>query len=186
MEIAVSHLRKFEAPVVMRDVYLAYPDVCRPLGALTEAIMRGPAPFEQKERELIAAYVSGLNACRYCYGIHTAVAGAFDVSSSTLEALLDDLETAPVKERLRPILRFARKLTLEPAKVAESDVGALRQAGWDDDAVFYTVSVVSLFNFYNRFADGIGLEIPSGYAAQAADFLSREGYDVFGRMNERD
>jgi AhpD family alkylhydroperoxidase len=32
------------------------------------------------ERELIAAYVAGLNACGYCHGIHIAVAEAFGIA----------------------------------------------------------------------------------------------------------
>lgn len=57
--------------------------------------------------ELIAAYVSGLNACGYCHGIHTAVAEAFGIAEGTFAGLLDDLDTAPVDERLRPLLRYA-------------------------------------------------------------------------------
>lgn len=181
----MTRLEKLGPSATMRDVYLAYPEVCRPLGALTEAVMRGPCPFSQKQRELIAAYVSGLNACQYCYGVHAEVAKACGLTPEILEALLDDFESAPVEERLRPILAYARKLTAEPAKITDSDAAAIKDAGWDDDALFYTVSVVSLFNFYNRFADGVGLDIPPGYAAEAARFLSRDGYDVFGRMNEQ-
>jgi AhpD family alkylhydroperoxidase len=69
------------------------------------------------ERELIAAYVCGLNACRYCHGVHTATAQAFGISEGTLGALLDDLGTAPVAERIKPLLRYVGKLTLTPAKI---------------------------------------------------------------------
>jgi AhpD family alkylhydroperoxidase len=42
--------------------------------------LRGPSPFTVAERELIAAYVSGLNACGYCHGIHRVTADAFGVA----------------------------------------------------------------------------------------------------------
>jgi AhpD family alkylhydroperoxidase len=41
-----------------------------------------------KDKELIAAYVSGLNACQYCYGVHAQTALAFGVSEGVLTQLL--------------------------------------------------------------------------------------------------
>ena len=40
----------------------------RPIMLFHQALLRGESPFSVKERELMAAYVSGLNACQYCYG----------------------------------------------------------------------------------------------------------------------
>lgn len=45
------------------------------------------------ERELIAAYVSGLNRCRYCHGVHTATAELLGVEEGTLRHLIDALLT---------------------------------------------------------------------------------------------
>jgi AhpD family alkylhydroperoxidase len=66
----MPQLRSLPAQPVIRDIYRAYPATCKPLGEFTEAAMRGPSPFAQGQRELIAAYVSGLNACTYCRGTH--------------------------------------------------------------------------------------------------------------------
>jgi uncharacterized peroxidase-related enzyme len=166
----------------MRDLYRAYPPTCRPLGELTETAMRGPSPFTQGERELIAAYVSGLNACVYCHGTHVGVAEACGVAPGLVKALLHDIETAPVEARMKPILRYARKLTLTPARMSEADASAIYDAGWDDDALYSTVLVAALFNFYNRFVDGVGLALQEDYVAEAAERLSTKGYDVFGQI----
>ncbi len=40
------------------------PETGRPLGELTEVLLRGPSTLTRGERELIAAYVSALNDCR--------------------------------------------------------------------------------------------------------------------------
>jgi hypothetical protein len=61
----MPRLRSLPKQPVMRDLYRAYPPSCRPLGELTESAMRGPSPFSQGQRGLIAAYVSGLNASVY-------------------------------------------------------------------------------------------------------------------------
>ncbi len=60
---------------VLLDVFRAFPQTARPLLEYHQALLRGPSPLSVAERELIAAFVSGLNACRYCHGVHTATAG---------------------------------------------------------------------------------------------------------------
>ena len=55
------------------------------------------------------------------------------------------------------MLEFAHKLNFEAGKVNQGDVDALRAAGVDDRGVLDIVLVVSLFNFMNRLADGLGV-----------------------------
>jgi uncharacterized peroxidase-related enzyme len=180
----MPRLRMLPDQPVMRDLYRAQPATCRPLGELTEAAMRGPSPFTQGERELIAAYVSGLNACVYCHGTHLGVAEACGVAPGLVEALLHDIETAPVDPRMKPVLRYARKLTLTPARVTDADASAIYDAGWDDGALYSTVLVAALFNFYNRLVDGVGLKLREDYVPEATKRLSSKGYDVFAQMGQ--
>jgi uncharacterized peroxidase-related enzyme len=178
----MTKLRSLPAEPVMRDLYKSQPATCKPLGELTEAAMRGPSPFTQGERELIAAYVSGLNACVYCHTTHVGVAAACGVDPELFKALLGDLDSAPIAEKMKPILRYARKLTQTPARMTEADAAAVYDAGWGDDALYSTVLVTALFNFYNRFVDGVGLALPGNYVPEAAKRLSTKGYDVFAQM----
>jgi uncharacterized peroxidase-related enzyme len=178
----MPQLRSLPAQPVMRDIYRAYPATCKPLGEFTEAAMRGPSPFAQGQRELIAAYVSGLNACTYCHGTHLAVAAACGVAPKVIKALLADIETAPIEAKMKPILSYARKLTLSPARMTAADAASVYDAGWDDDALYSTVLVTALFNFYNRLVDGVGLTLPEGYETEAGKRLPTQGYDVFSQM----
>lgn len=73
--------------------------------------MRGPSTLTLGERELIAAFVSGVNSCRYCHGTHARVAHGFGVDDGVFASLMDDIDRAPVEARLKPILRYVRKLT---------------------------------------------------------------------------
>jgi uncharacterized peroxidase-related enzyme len=178
----MPQLRSLPAEPVMRDLYRAYPATSKPLGELTEAAMRGPSPFTQGERELIAAYVSGLNACNYCHTTHVAVAAACGVEPDLVKALVADIESAPIEARMKPVLRYARKLTQSPARMTAAGAAAVYDAGWNDDALYSTVLVTALFNFYNRLADGVGLSLPEGYPAEAGKRLATQGYDVFAQM----
>src|ERR1051325_11464631 len=57
--------------------FLEYrPETARPLSELAEVLLRGPGTLTRGERELIAAYVSALNDCRYCSSSHGACAAA--------------------------------------------------------------------------------------------------------------
>ena len=56
------------------------------------------------------------------------------------------------------MLDFAVKLTTHPADMSEDDVKALRDHGFDDTAVSDIVQTTALFNYYDRLADGLGIE----------------------------
>lgn len=61
------------------------------------------------------------------------------------------------------MLDYAVKLTREPAAIAESDVEGLRRAGFDDRGILDIVLVTAYFNFVNRIADGLGVELEDVY-----------------------
>lgn len=141
-----------------------------------EAVMRGESPLSVAERETIAAYVSGLNACRYCHGVHEAAAQAFGLPAGVLVALLDDVDAAPVDTRLKPLLRYARRLTLEPARMTQRDVDAILEQGLGEQAVLDVAAVCGLFNLMNRLVEGAGITASPDYASMAGQRLRDGGY----------
>ena len=56
------------------DILRRFPAGVRALLEYHDAILRGASPLTVAERELIAAYVSGLNTCGYCHGAHRMIA----------------------------------------------------------------------------------------------------------------
>lgn len=76
-----------------------------------------------------------------------------------MEALARDWRRAVTGERLRAILAYAEKLTLAPAQVEEADLAPLRAAGLDDRGILEVAQVTAYFNFVNRMADGLGVEL---------------------------
>ncbi len=57
----------------------------------------------------------------------------------------------------RVMLDYAIKLTRAPKSVTAADLDALRDAGFGDVAIHDIAQVTSLFNYYNRLADGLGI-----------------------------
>ncbi|MEC3976944.1 carboxymuconolactone decarboxylase family protein [Amycolatopsis sp. H20-H5] len=142
----MSYLKSLPAETTLLQVFQAYPDTAGPLLDYHELVMRAPSPFTAGERELIAAYVSGTNACDYCHGIHTHTAEAFGVPEGLLTEALTDLDASPVDDRLKPVLRYVAKLTRTPAKMTQADADAVFEAGWDEAALHSAVLVCALFN----------------------------------------
>ncbi len=56
------------------------------------------------------------------------------------------------------MLDFAVKLTLTPARVTEDDVKELLKQGFDDGAIHDIVQITALFNYFDRLADGLGID----------------------------
>jgi uncharacterized peroxidase-related enzyme len=56
------------------------------------------------------------------------------------------------------MLDFAVQLTHTPAAVTEADVARLREHGFTDTAIHDIVQVTALFAYYNRLADGLGID----------------------------
>lgn len=63
-----------------------------------------------------------------------------------------------ISPRARALCAYARKLTHHPAEVTRDDVEALRDAGCDDAAIHDAAQVVGFFAYYNRVADGLGVD----------------------------
>jgi len=73
-----------------------------------------------------------------------------------------DYTKAGLTPRERAMLDFAHKLTCTPSAMRESDVRSLRAVGFDDEAILRIVMLASFFNYINRVADALGVELDEG------------------------
>ncbi len=67
--------------------------------------------------------------------------------------------------RMRLLCAHAVKLTLRPWDMEEGDVSLLRGAGLSDRDIVDANQVVSYFNYVNRVADGLGVELEGRWPA---------------------
>ena len=70
-----------------------------------------------------------------------------------------DYRTARLNERERALCEFAEKLTRAPAQINRSEIDKLRLVGLSDRDVLDAVEVISYFNYINRIADGLGVDL---------------------------
>jgi len=77
--------------------------------------------------------------------------------------LVKHLKTDPANAPLEPpdkaMIDFALKLTREPWTVKRDDVEFLQRSGFSEEQVVDIVLITCTFNFMDRLADGLGVEL---------------------------
>ena len=99
-----------------------------------------------------------------------------DIDAEAIEAIEAGPEAAGVDDKLRPILRFATKLTQTPEAVRQPDIEALRAAGWSDQSIEDAINVVAVINYVNRLVDAFGIKGNETYFKHVGSTLAKQGY----------
>ena len=145
-------------PTHLSDLFKQFPEHIEHLMRFTDGILREDGELSIAERELIATFVSGLNACKFCFDSHLIYARVFGVEVGIVEALLEDIDSANVDDKLKPILHYVKKLNTLPSQMIKADAQKVYDAGWSEKALFEAVKVCGLFNMMNRIIEGAGVD----------------------------
>lgn len=129
-----------------------------PLLEYHDAILRSDSELSEGERELIAAYVSSLNDCHYCFTAHRDYAKAFGIAPEVFGDMKIAVDHPSLPEKMRPVLTYVRRLTVDPSGVNEADAQAVYDAGYGEEGLFDIISVTALYNFMNRILEGAGIK----------------------------
>ena len=87
-----------------------------------------------------------------------------------MRSVLADLESSSLDAKDKALLRFVAKVNHASPSITAADMQPLYEAGWDDEAIYFTITVCALFNFYNRWIDASGVHA-----------MSDEGHREVGR-----
>jgi len=110
------------------DAFETWPDTFGHFGPISQAILRdAKSSLTAGEREVIGTFVSRLNQCSYCSKVHNSAVGAFGYPEDLVERLLDDIDTAPIREeRVRPNCRKSSEThTRTQAEDCERSAGGM-------------------------------------------------------------
>lgn len=141
----------------LADVFKRFGLGVWPLCEYHDIVLRGPSDWSVAERELMAAFVSGLNACGFCHASHTMIAELHGVNAGILDRLLEDPAHQAVTPGLASVLAYLRKLTLTPSRMTDADAQAVFAESVSEQALYDAIAVCALFNFMNRLVDGCGV-----------------------------
>jgi uncharacterized peroxidase-related enzyme len=122
------------------------------------ALMFAPGPLSRREREAIAVTVSAANGCAYCVAHHLEPLRRYEKKPAILDAIREAPDSL-TDLRLRAMLLYARMLTTQPAAMRQVHVQALRDVGLDDAQILRVGEITAYFNFVNRLALGLGVQV---------------------------
>ena len=82
------------------------------------------------------------------------------------------------------MLDYAIKLTRDPGGVTADDTGSLRAAGFGDRAILDICQIASYYNYVNRLADGLGVELEEQWE-EADHTVTWEGFEALRGAKRR-
>ena len=75
-----------------------------------------------------------------------------------------DLDNSDLSDKEKALFRFVDRVNHQSPQITADDLAALRAIGWEDEAIYYAITVCALFNFYNRWVDASGVHALSDEA----------------------
>lgn len=179
----MAYLKSLPEKSHIADVFLKFPKGIPELLEFHDLYLRAESSLSVSEREMIAAFVSALNGCKFCFGSHSKIAALYGIDPSLFLELITNIETAKIDENFRPILKYVKKLTLTPSKITQVDIDLILKQGWSEEAVHTSATICALFNFMNRLVDGLGVseDTIATKSLSGNGHLSKSSYSDFGR-----
>jgi uncharacterized peroxidase-related enzyme len=114
------------------------------------------AELSAKQREQIALAVAELNGCDYCLAAHSAIGKMVGLSADQIR---DSRLGTAVDSKADALIKFARKVAVAHGRVSESDLDAVREAGFGDGAIAEVLANVALNVFTNYFNSAVQTDI---------------------------
>jgi uncharacterized peroxidase-related enzyme len=154
-------------------------DTAAPIRELTQVLMRGASTLTEAERELIATIVSHRNECKFCETAHTAAADVLLGEHSTCESIKQNINTAPVSEKMKKLLIIASQVQQSGKSVSKDSIQDAKDAGATDIEIHDTVLIAALFCLYNRYVDGLATVAPDdpAFYTSLGERLKKNGYN---------
>jgi len=112
----------------------------------------------RQQKEMIATYISKLNACPYCldsHGFFLLVHGAPEEVAN--KVIAGEIEDAALSNSDRQLLLYVGKVNSESFKTTKEDVQQLRDLGWSFEQIAEAVHVAAMMGLCNRVANAFGL-----------------------------
>ena len=146
----------------------------RAIFSVAQEVLRETSVLSSADRELIAAFTSSLNQCKFCTGSHKVFA---------LEQGADPIELEEVtsgnylSHRLAPVFNYLKTLTLNPSQLQQSQYDEVILAGFTEEELHDAILVCAAFNMYNRIVEGHFVQENSDTWNESASMISNVGYD---------
>lgn len=177
----MAHIELYNSYPGIRGLLTYRSEVAGPIAALTQVLLHAPHPtLSAGERELIAAYVSALNECKFCARSHTAIAKFYLNDAELVNQVIEDPTNAPVSDKMKALLMIAGAVQTGGKNVTPDYIDLARSSGATDLEIHDTVLIAATFCMFNRYVDGLGTWQPDDEESytQAAEHRAKTGYTL--------
>lgn len=112
--------------------------------------------LDPKLREQLALVAAGKNQCDYCASAHTLLGKGAGLEESELA---NNLKAQSSDAATQAALSFAATIVDQRGRVADSELAAVRQAGYSDGQIVEIIAVTCMNIFTNYFNHIAGTEV---------------------------
>jgi uncharacterized peroxidase-related enzyme len=121
--------------------------------AYHDTLMDKADGLSKAEREMIVVAVSSRNQCQYCVVAHGAILRIRAKNALIADQIAANWRKADLSAKQKAMLEFALKVTDRANEVNDADHEALREAGFDDEAIWDIAAIAAFFGMSNRLAN---------------------------------
>ncbi len=125
--------------------------------------MREDSGLTHLEHEMIALVSAATNGCVYCTSHHGALLREVTHDALFTEYLSRNYKLAELSPRHRAMLDFVVLVLTDAEHIEDPDRQALREVGFDDEAIFSIISTAAFYAGANRVAQATGLKPAAQY-----------------------
>lgn len=160
------------------------PETAAPMRELAHVLLHTSGQttdLSSRDRELIAAFVSSRNECRFCTMSHGAAATHLNGGDSSLLAdVCENYQGADLSAKMKALLAIAAAVQIDGKKVTTELVEQARAEGATDLEIHDTVLIAAAFSMFNRYVDGLATVQPTDVNAYRAmgERLADKGYQT--------
>lgn len=141
----------FRLMAVREDIYFATDGMIQTL-LLAETEL----PYSTKER--IALLISLENSCKMCVDVHKGIAKMLGMSDQQIAEALEGIDAIQCEPGEKVLLRFCvRASAKDNYKVQQSEIDAVREAGYSESQIVEAVAITGYFNYINTLSNVFGL-----------------------------
>ena len=113
--------------------------------------------LSQRQKGLIATYISHLNACPYCLDSHGFFLIAHGGEAEEIVQSITTGDLTGIDEIERQLLLYLSKVNSESFRTTREDVLRLCDFGWQEEQIAEAVHVATMMGLCNRVANAFGL-----------------------------
>ena len=138
------------------NVFLAFahrPEEFRAFFAYYDALMEKKGGLSKAEREMIVVATSSANNCLYCVIAHCAALRIRAKNPFISGQVATNYRKGDITARQKAMLDFAVKVSLNAAKVDDTDFKTLRKYGFSDEEIWDIGAISAFFALSNRMAN---------------------------------